>query len=193
MKKTTSALRLIPVLTTLAVGATNSHAAVIVDTFGGVAPGYDPLAGWAVYTAETLSATFTVGANYTLDSINVALQWNSGDTQSMAFALETDALGFPSGTVLESFTFTSPGDSVSVFTGVSATHPLLVAGTYHLVASAPDPAYGVRGWEQTNDGHTAALGSSSDGGATWSSFTVTDAAYSVNGTLVVPEPSGWNI
>ena len=188
--KTTSALRLIPLFTTLAVGVTNSHAAVIVDTFGATSPGYDPIVGYAVYNFESISATFTVASSYTLDSISVALQWNSGDVQPMVFSLETDAAGVPSGVVLESFTFKSPGDSVSVFTGVSATNPLLVAGTYHLVASSTDPTFGVRGWEQTNDGHLAVLGSSADGGATWSPFTVTDVAYSVSATPV-PEPSGW--
>ena len=185
MTKSSTLTRLLPVLALLAAGPSTAGAAVILDTFAGVAPGYSTN-GWALSTAQWIGRALTVaGSDYSLDSIVLPISWNLGDTTSVQLSLQTDTGGSPSGTILESWTINHPGggDIVQVFTNTSALNPVLIPGTYHIVASSTATGNNI-GWSQTNDGHTASIEASSNGGGTWASFSVIDVAVTVNATAV---------
>ncbi len=188
--KTPSALRLSTLLITLAASAMQSQAAVIADTLTGALPGFNPGYAWALSSSQWIASTFTVSSDVTLDSISVALAWATGITQPITLSLETDAAGVPSGTVLESFSFTAPGTSIAdIYTAASVTNPLLTVGTYHLVGASVDPS-GSLGWAVTGDNHTVPLVYSESGGASWAVGTYAEVAYQVSATAAaVPEPS----
>ena len=186
MTKSSTLTRLLPVLALLAAGPSTAGAAVILDTFAGVAPGHTTAAGWALRDTQWIGRPLTVsGSDYSLDSIVLPIAWNVGETTSVLVTLQTDTGGSPSGTILESWTINHPGggDIVQVFTNTSALNPVLIPGTYHIVASSTATGNNI-GWSQTNDGHTASIEASSNGGGTWASFSVIDVAVTVNATAV---------
>ena len=167
MTKSSTLTRLLPVLALLAAGPSTAGAAVILDTFAGVAPGHSPSAAYALRDTQWIGRALTVaGSDYSLDSIVLPISWNLGDTTSVQLSLQTDTGGSPSGTILESWTINHPGggDITQVFTNTSALNPVLTPGTYHIVASSTAIGNNI-GWSQTNDGHTASIEASSTGGA----------------------------
>jgi hypothetical protein len=174
----------------LTVSSVTARAAVLLDTFAGVAPGYNASAGWAVQSAQWIARPFLVTSSHSLDSIVLPLNWNSGSLVQVTVSIQADAAGSPSGIPLESFIISNPGgaDGAYLLTLTSATNPILTSGNYYVVATNTTSTTNTQGWLQSNDGHSSSLSGSFDGGATWASFNIADVAVTVNGTPV-PEPS----
>jgi hypothetical protein len=136
---------------------------------------------------------FTPAANYTLDSILIALTHISG-TNTATIILTADAGGKP-GATIESFTannlpqFGTTGNSPETLN--STLHPLLQAGTqYWVVASAASPTL-----DEWNLNSTADFGlhGTNTNGAGFVTDNDSRGAFEVTGTLTqavaVPEPS----
>jgi len=172
--------------------AAPSGANLVYSNFGSGTPG----GGYAIGAyapgnyAHASSFSVTGTESYTLDRIELAATLMYGPNQ-LNVSLMADAAGLP-GTVLESFSFTDqmpPQGSLDTVVGVSATNPLLTAGsTYWLAAFAPDTT-GAAWWCTSPE----VYGSNADSfnGGPWSAKTDCMPAFEISGTpvaTVVPVP-----
>lgn len=136
---------------------------------------------------QMVACQFSPSVNCTLDGIDFAAYWFSGN-QSVLGQLLSDSAGLPD-QVLESYTISGLTSSPQILTAVSISNPSLSAGqTYWFLLMAED---GFSGWNfNTTDNSTVSVwrGTSADSwqyGDAWP-----PGAFRVNATPVVPEPSG---
>lgn len=176
------------VLFGLGVVATVSfaNADVLVNTFGQTGLGYFPTVGWNLNSGQMLGKTFTIGTSYNFTEIDIALRMD-GETDQMTVSLRSDSAGQPS-SVLESFVVTNGfgAGTSGVYALQSLTNPLMAAGTYHVTIEPIADAAGK--WMLNNGGGQGAMVVSNDGGGSWTAFTDTNGAITVQGTPV-PEPA----
>ncbi|NLT76170.1 MAG: hypothetical protein GXX98_06570 [Planctomycetes bacterium] len=172
--------------------AVPSGANLVYSNFGSGIPG----GGYGIGTygpgnyAYASSFSVTGTESYTLDRIELAAALSFGLNQ-LNVSLMADAAGLP-GTVLESFSFTDqmpPHGDPDTVVGVSATNPLLTAGsTYWLAAFAPNDTGAV--WWCTSPEVYGSNANSVDGGS-WYAETTCMPAFEISGTpvaTVVPVP-----
>jgi hypothetical protein len=168
--------------------------------FSNLGPGdsYNCCSGWTLFGSDLPIDTdrafaFTPAADYTLDSIDLALTWLGG-TNAADVWLMSDEGGAP-GSILESFLISSlptfNTTNTLLTTADSTLNPLLSAGVQYWVASSAHSADGSLSfnWNITGDEGLA----SRDNGGPWGVSTsfLTSGAFRVNGTPAapVPEPS----
>ncbi len=165
-------------------GAGNSYDTTTGYTIGNFGPGAN-----YVY-----AAAFTTSAGpLALSSISVALGEADGSTGGLVnISLASDIGGSP-GAVLETLQAAVPGDYFSggsVVTVNSASNPILQANTQYWVEVSAVSSSQYFGWFFNNQGARGPVGTSLDGGATYSVGPDTDGAFSVEANAApVPEPS----
>lgn len=143
---------------------------------------------------QSLAASFTPSAAYTLSTIDLAATWITGPNQ-LTVLLTSDAGGVP-GSTIESFNLTNfsgfyvPG----VVTATSVLHPTLMAGTtYWVELTANDLVDTLDGWYPVLNSVTyGGFGESAyrSGAGAWNVSGVgVFQAFDVTGTAATPEPS----
>lgn len=170
-----------------------SHAqsTVLANIFG---PGnaYNNVNGYSVDRIQQFAEPFSTGSGiYRLSQIDVAFfdAVNGPTSNSLILSVETSgANGLPSGTALESFTFTNISAS-TILNAVSVSHPTLSNNqTYWIVAAAGDST-GTLAWNFSPLPITALYANNDGPGTSFRSDTGTPAVYRVTATPAVPEPS----
>lgn len=177
--------KILPLIVVLG-GAAVARADVLVNTFGSSGLGYFAAAGWSIDSSQSIGKTFTIANDYNFTEIDLALRLDD-DAGQMLVSLRSDNGGQP-GTTLESFTVTDAfgaGNS-GVYNLASTTNALMTAGTYYVTIDSINGSTGK--WNLSNAGGSGAMVASNDGGSTWTNFTDTNGAITVQGTLPVPEP-----
>lgn len=171
------------VLTAILGTAISAHADVLLNTFGTTGLGYSNT-GWSVNSGQYMGRAFNSPGSYTLSEIDIAL-FSTNAGSNITVSLCADGGGVP-GSVLESFVVAATPTPTKYFIN-SVTNPLLTTGTYFIKVT-PTTAADTGAWCQTDDGHTAGMTFSTNGGGSWNNFTDIDGAVTVHGTLV-PEPA----
>ncbi len=175
--------------------ATLANASVLYTTFGAgqtFSPAQYSISGGA--SPEAIAAPFQPSQTATLDSVDLALEIDSG-TDSFIVNLAQDNSGTP-GTVLESFVLSGIPNSATVETVNSTLHSLLSVGNTYWIEVLAGGADTAGGWDRNNQGFNGLSGSFNNG-VTWQADQTSEVstAFDVNGTAAgVPEPAtGWLI
>ena len=167
-----------------------ASAALLASTFG---PGDTFLSasypiGSPVFQ-EDIAADFTPSTTATLDTIRVAVSFQSG-LNNFTVYIAPDIAGEP-GSPLESFTGLGFPATPSILALNSISHPLLTEGSrYWIVMTTPDPANSQGAWYANDQGFNGVLARNVFGNFVWTldPFSPTPA-FDVSGTAVIPEPS----
>jgi len=188
--------------------AAQAQDTVVIDTFG---PGdtYSTVTGATVdgqHTTEPVVAAnqFAVsGPSVNLDSITIAMQYDTSNEGANAFDLDvetsvpfssTENTPAPSGVSLETIQVTGQmprfGTPNAAITAASATQPLLLSGvTYWIVASLPDPDAEAAWMDETiADTTPYGLAQRNPNGGVWG-YGTGHSAFRVTGLITAPEPS----
>jgi hypothetical protein len=139
--------------------------------------------------SETLAAmSFTPGANYDLNQIDLAIQYFLG-TNGFTLNLVNDHNGLPGSTVIESWAVTSlpGGGTCCILDSVTSTGVLLEGGAQYWLEVLPF-SDSFLAWNLNNTGALGTNALSRDNGKTWSPFDYYTGAFDVLGNPV-PEPS----
>ena len=102
---------------------------------------------------EEIGAPFTISSSSRLTSIDFAAYWFYGNNQ-LTINLETDASGLPSGTIIESFSYTGISyPPPAIYTVYSSIHPILESSQeYWIVLTAQDLAATGMAWQDNDQG-----------------------------------------
>jgi hypothetical protein len=169
------------------------------DTFGGGVSESADTYDFGYIFGSSGAAYFTPGQEYTLDSVTLALGLPWGAT-NVTISITTDNAGTPStGDPLEVLA-TNPGNitnTPAALTYTSTTNPTLSAGTKYWVVidMIPGGPEGQVAWYANDQGvqgdNLVRYYNSNEGGwQPWQlSYTGDVAAFRVEGTAAVPEPS----
>ena len=196
-------IRMLPVcLIVLLVSSINgAHGAVVVDLFSNFGPSnsFNTTIGWGVsgssasggYRAQAQRFTPAVSGN--LSTIQIAIGKASGSGLSN-ISLVADNGGFPTGTLLESFSSVPAagnfGNSYAPRTLTSVINPLLEAGSTYWLRAEPADLTTSNAWNNNNQGDADRFGYAFSPGA-WDALgpgSVPNAgAFRISATLV-PEP-----
>jgi hypothetical protein len=138
---------------------------------------------------EDIAADFTPGFTATLDTIRVAVSFQSGLNDFTVY-IAPDIAGAP-GLPLESFTGLSFPAMPSILTLSSVSHPLLTEGSrYWIVIAAADPANAQGAWYANDQGLSGVLARNVFGNFVWTLDPESPTpAFDVRGSAAVPEPS----
>lgn len=178
---------------TLTLAGASAHAGVLFNNFG---PGdtFEEGTGWTVSTAATPAVgeantpgfEFTAADSGSVDQIDIAMMQVQGAAGDVQVKLYTGGFGALLGTwTLSNLpTFGNSGVAPVSISGITGIN-LVGGSSYVLQAVATGGAYGVWGWNATND-----LAPWFDGTAP-KGENVTGAFRITSGDSVVPEPGAW--
>lgn len=189
MKKLTPLFIVFLSVITLSVAA---HADVLYSTFG---PGQSfGNSGWLVGSGfsynQQIAAPFTSSFDAILDSIDFAVDYDSGPNQ-LTVDLVYDDSGLPStdpGKVIESFNLTNLSPLPTIYTAYSLLNPLLKGSIQYWVVLKTDDRTTRLWWNPNNIGITGFAFSNPLAGISWCYYRDKTPAFDIKGSAAVPDP-----